>query len=112
LPDANRHGLSAGIGLNLTDHLKVDAGYLFIKFLDRTVTNTIPATSFDGTYKSVREPLLARPRLLPVTQPTKEPRMKLTKYGIVALALAIAVLYGGCKNTAPSGPVAGWVARR
>ena len=33
--------------------------------------------------------------------------MKLTKYGIVALALAIAVLYGGCKNTAPSGPVAG-----
>jgi long-chain fatty acid transport protein len=52
LPDANRHGLSAGIGLNLTDHLSVDAGYLFIKFLDRTVTNTIPATSFDGTYKS------------------------------------------------------------
>jgi long-chain fatty acid transport protein len=52
LPDANRHGLSAGIGLNLTDHLKVDAGYLFIKFLDRSVTNTIPATSFDGTYKS------------------------------------------------------------
>ncbi len=33
--------------------------------------------------------------------------MKLTKYGIVALVLAIAVLYGGCKNTAPSGPVAG-----
>jgi long-chain fatty acid transport protein len=52
LPDANRHGLSAGIGLNLTEHLKVDAGYLFIKFLDRTVTNTIPATTFDGTYKS------------------------------------------------------------
>lgn len=52
LPDANRHGLSAGIGLNLTDHLKLDVGYLFIKFLDRGVTNTIPATSFDGTYKS------------------------------------------------------------
>jgi long-chain fatty acid transport protein len=52
LPDANRYGLSAGIGLNLTDHLKVDVGYLFIKFLDRSVTNTIPATSFDGTYKS------------------------------------------------------------
>ena len=33
--------------------------------------------------------------------------MKLTKYGIVALALAIAVLCGGCKNTAPSGPAAG-----
>jgi lysophospholipase L1-like esterase len=33
--------------------------------------------------------------------------MKLTKYGIVALALAIALLCGGCKNTAPSGPVAG-----
>ena len=33
--------------------------------------------------------------------------MKLTKYGIVALALAITLLYGGCKNSAPSGPVAG-----
>jgi lysophospholipase L1-like esterase len=33
--------------------------------------------------------------------------MKLTKPGIVALALAIALLHGGCKNTAPSGPVAG-----
>ena len=33
--------------------------------------------------------------------------MKLTNYGIVALALATALLYGGCKNTAPSGPVAG-----
>jgi long-chain fatty acid transport protein len=52
LPDASRHGLSAGIGYSLTDHLKVDAGYLFIKFLDRSVANTIPATSFDGTYKS------------------------------------------------------------
>jgi lysophospholipase L1-like esterase len=31
--------------------------------------------------------------------------MKLTKYGIVALAIAL--LYGGCKITAPSGPVAG-----
>jgi long-chain fatty acid transport protein len=52
LPDASRHGLSAGIGVNITNHLSVDAGYLFIKFLDRSVTNTIPATSFDGTYKS------------------------------------------------------------
>jgi long-chain fatty acid transport protein len=52
LPDANRHGLSAGIGLNLTDHLSVDVGYLFIKFLERSVTNTIPETSFDGTYTS------------------------------------------------------------
>jgi lysophospholipase L1-like esterase len=33
--------------------------------------------------------------------------MKVTKYGIVALAVAIALLYGGCKNTAPSGPIAG-----
>jgi lysophospholipase L1-like esterase len=33
--------------------------------------------------------------------------MKLTKTGIVALALAITLLHGGCKNSAPSGPVAG-----
>jgi lysophospholipase L1-like esterase len=33
--------------------------------------------------------------------------MKLTKYAIVALGLAIPLLYSGCKNTAPSGPVAG-----
>jgi len=33
--------------------------------------------------------------------------MNVTKYGIVALAVAIALLYGGCKNTAPSGPIAG-----
>ncbi len=33
--------------------------------------------------------------------------MKLTKPVIVALSLAITLLYGGCKNTAPNGPVAG-----
>ncbi|HXX62343.1 MAG TPA: outer membrane protein transport protein [Bacteroidota bacterium] len=52
LPDANRVGFSAGFGINLTKNLSLDAGYLFIKFFDRTVTNTIPQTSFDGTYKS------------------------------------------------------------
>jgi len=52
LPDANRHGLNVGFGFNLTKHVSLDAAYLFIKFLDRTVTNTIPQTSFDGTYKS------------------------------------------------------------
>ena len=34
--------------------------------------------------------------------------MNLTKYGIVALALAIALLVGGCKNSAPSGPGTGF----
>jgi long-chain fatty acid transport protein len=53
LPDANRHGLNIGAGYKFTDHISADVAWLFIKFLDREVTNSVVENSFNGTYKSI-----------------------------------------------------------
>ena len=52
LPDANRNGLNVGLGIDITQQVSVDAAYFFLKFDSQTATNTIPETSFDGTYNS------------------------------------------------------------
>ena len=52
LPDANRNGVSLGLGYDITNHLSVDAAYFYLKFDQRVAVNTIPQTSFDGTYTS------------------------------------------------------------
>jgi len=50
LPDANRNGLNVGLGYDITNHWNVSVAYFFLKFSDRTVQNTAPEISFDGTY--------------------------------------------------------------
>ena len=50
LPDANRNGYTVGLGYNLTESLRMDATYFFLKFDQRKVENTV--ISFDGTYNS------------------------------------------------------------
>ena len=50
LPDANRNGFNAGLGYDVSNHWNVSVAYFFLKFSDRTVTNTVPELSFDGTY--------------------------------------------------------------
>jgi long-chain fatty acid transport protein len=58
LPDADRIGLNIGFGYDLTDNLTVDVAYLFLRFNERTVTNSdetyAPAgfAPFNGTYNS------------------------------------------------------------
>ena len=51
LPDANRTGISAGVGYKLTESINVDLAYMFLKFDQRKATNT--AVNFDGTYNSI-----------------------------------------------------------
>ena len=50
LPDANRNGFTVGLGYKLTENLRVDATYFFLKFDQRKVENTVIA--FDGTYNA------------------------------------------------------------
>jgi long-chain fatty acid transport protein len=50
LPDANRNGINIGLGYKINDQWRVDAGYFFLKFDQRTVENTV--IGFDGTYNS------------------------------------------------------------
>ena len=50
LPDANRNGVTAGIGYTFSRNWKIDAAYFFLKFDQRKVQNTI--IGFDGTYNS------------------------------------------------------------
>ncbi|MEW6511776.1 MAG: outer membrane protein transport protein [Bacteroidota bacterium] len=50
LPDANRNGYNVGLGYDITEHFSIDVAYLFLKFKQRDAVNTIPETSFDGTY--------------------------------------------------------------
>ncbi|MBK7867393.1 MAG: outer membrane protein transport protein [Ignavibacteriales bacterium] len=59
LPDANRLGFSAGLGYNLTDALSLDLAYLFLRFQERTITNskinasgTTGLVPMNGTYNS------------------------------------------------------------
>jgi long-chain fatty acid transport protein len=57
LPDSDRAGVSAGAGYSM-GRVNIDAGYMFVKFLDRTITDSLlddltptPA-ALNGTYKS------------------------------------------------------------
>jgi long-chain fatty acid transport protein len=50
LPDANRNGVTIGLGYKLTENLRVDATYFFLKFDQRKAEHTI--VSLDGTYNS------------------------------------------------------------
>jgi len=57
LPDANRIGLNIGVGYKITDNISVDLSYLFLRFNERTVTNsqvsyTKGFAPFNGTYNS------------------------------------------------------------
>jgi len=52
LPDASRNGFNIGLGYDITPEFSIDVAYLFIKFDQRVVTNSIPENSFDGTYTS------------------------------------------------------------
>jgi long-chain fatty acid transport protein len=50
LPDADRNGLNLGLGYDVSERWSISIAYFFLKFNDRTVTNTVPEISFDGTY--------------------------------------------------------------
>jgi len=57
LPDSDRWGFNVGLGLNLTKHLKFDLAYMFLRFDERTISNsqvsyTAGDTPFNGTYNS------------------------------------------------------------
>jgi long-chain fatty acid transport protein len=59
LPDADRLGLNIGFGYMLTESLSLDVAYLFLKFVNRTISDSnidsgypIPV-AFNGTYKSI-----------------------------------------------------------
>ncbi|MCU0424473.1 MAG: outer membrane protein transport protein [Candidatus Kapabacteria bacterium] len=50
LPDANRIGLTAGVGVNLSENFVVDVSYMFVYGLQREVTNS--TFNFNGIYNS------------------------------------------------------------
>jgi long-chain fatty acid transport protein len=52
LPDANRNGYNIGFGYKITDNVSLDFSYLFIKFDDREVTNSVPEIGLNGVYTS------------------------------------------------------------
>jgi long-chain fatty acid transport protein len=59
LPDSDRLGLNIGFGYQLTEGLSVDVAYMFLKFVNRTISDSnidsgYPvAIPFNGTYKSI-----------------------------------------------------------
>ncbi len=58
LPDSDRMGFSAGIGYRLSNAISMDLAYLFLRFNERTITNSIESYSgsgfapMNGTYNS------------------------------------------------------------
>ncbi|MCF8240290.1 MAG: outer membrane protein transport protein [Melioribacteraceae bacterium] len=57
LPDADRLGFNIGFGYNLTEALSVDIAYLFLRFAEREITNSLENyaegnTPFNGVYNS------------------------------------------------------------
>ncbi len=59
LPDADRLGFSVGAGYKIMDNLSVDVSYMFLRFYERTITNSMVSYSgnagfsaFNGTYNS------------------------------------------------------------
>ncbi len=58
LPDADRLGFNIGFGYKLSENLLVDVAYFFLRFSERTITNsqvsyTKGIAPFNGTYNSV-----------------------------------------------------------
>ncbi len=57
LPDADRIGLNVGLGYQISSNISVDLAYMFLRFSERTITNsevdyTKGAAGFNGTYNS------------------------------------------------------------
>ncbi len=57
LPDADRIGFNIGFGYKLTQNLSIDVAYLFLRFSERTITNSEVSNTggkapFNGTYNS------------------------------------------------------------
>lgn len=57
LPDANRLGLNIGIGYQITENISVDLAYLFLRFSERKIDNSMESYSngaayFNGVYNS------------------------------------------------------------
>lgn len=50
LPDADRNGYCFGLGYDVTSNFTVEGSYMYLKFKQRDVVNSIPENSFDGTY--------------------------------------------------------------
>ncbi len=50
LPDSDRHGISIGVGYKVSDLLTIDASYMYLQFVERTVENQFQG--FNGTYNS------------------------------------------------------------
>ena len=48
LPDANRNGVNLGVGYKINEMFSVDVAYMYLKFDQRKVVNTV--VNFDGTY--------------------------------------------------------------
>jgi long-chain fatty acid transport protein len=51
LPDADRVGLTTGLGYSISDNFKVDVAYMYLKFLDRKITNSVENFDNAGTQK-------------------------------------------------------------
>jgi long-chain fatty acid transport protein len=60
VPDSDRIGITAGLGYSI-DRITVDAAYMYLKFLGRTITNSLadddanpftPPDPLNGTYRS------------------------------------------------------------
>ena len=54
LGDADREGVTLGYGVPLGSSMKFDAGYMYLKFKDRSTlsTSTPQIDGYDGTYRS------------------------------------------------------------
>ncbi|GAB4146865.1 MAG: outer membrane protein transport protein [Ignavibacteriales bacterium] len=57
LPDADRLGLNIGIGYKLTENIGIDVAYLFLRFNERKIDNSVESYSagsayFNGVYNS------------------------------------------------------------
>jgi len=58
LPDADRLGFSAGLGYRITDAISIDLAYLFLRFVERTITDSGESYAgsgfapMNGTYNS------------------------------------------------------------
>ncbi len=61
LPDADRLGFNAGVGIKLADNLSLDLAYLFLRFSERKIENSLESYSgiensiapMNGVYNSV-----------------------------------------------------------
>ncbi len=56
LPDSDRHGFTIGAGYDFTSSFGVDIGYMFLRFVERTIENSeiefAPGAPLNGRYNS------------------------------------------------------------